>query len=78
MTTPFIEANAILAMQQGDLSTARACVASLLPNERKQLAAAATNLAEFCFPETCDICSDVPLCAQIHYHWVCSPRRVKL
>lgn len=55
MTTPFLEANAILAMQEGDLAEVRRIVAELLPGERRMLAQAAASLAELCTPETCDI-----------------------
>ena len=75
MTTPFLEANAILAMQEGDLAEVRRIVGELLPGERLTLAAAAANLSELCSPETCDVCAGVPVGAQIRYHWVCSPCR---
>lgn len=74
-TTPFLEANAILAMQEGDLAEVRRIISELLPSERRTLAAAAANLAELCSPETCDVCSGVPLALQFRYHWVCSSRR---
>lgn len=75
MSTPFIEANAILAMQAGDLEEVRRLVSELLPGERRELAAAAANLAELCWPESCDACAGLPLGVQSRWHWVCSPRR---
>lgn len=77
MTTPFIEANAILAMQQGDLEEVRRLVQELLPGERRELAAAATNLADLCNPEYCDVCAGLPVGAWLRYHWACSPRRAR-
>ena len=75
MTTPFIESNAILAMQSGDLEEVRRLVSELLPGERRELANAATNLADLCRPEGCDVCMRLPEVVWTRYHWACSPRR---
>lgn len=73
--TPYIESNAILAMQAGDVEEVRRLVADLLPNERRALAEAAENLAELCNPDRCGVCSGEPEEIQVRWHWACSPRR---
>lgn len=73
--TPFIESNALLAIQEGDLAEVRRLVAELLPNERRLLAAAATNLADLCNSDYCDACSGKPEEIQVRWHRICSPQR---
>lgn len=46
--TPFIEANALLAMQEGDRGEAYRLVTQLLPAERAGLAEACDRLARQC------------------------------
>lgn len=47
--TPFTEANALLAVQIGDLEEAQRLVESMLPNELRELAIACENLAAICW-----------------------------
>lgn len=73
--TPFIESNALLAMQAGDLEEVRRLIADMLPGERAELAAAAMNLADLCNPDACGACSGEPVEIQYRWHVICSPDR---
>lgn len=46
--TPYVEANALLAVIEDDLDTARAVIAGMLPGERRALIAQAHQLADLC------------------------------